>query len=275
MKQAFKGSNILVPVNLGLEGHFSLIVSDEAGNVKQKCEFKNLITDLGLNGIGINGTSWTAYIGVGTGTAVPSIADTALSGTLYSIALPQNLSYDVVHGNVTSSPRYSWSRWSVQTPKGAAAGTWTEVGVGRNLTTLWSRELIRDSNGDPTSLVVTSIDYLTLQYELRVYYSETDVTGTKVISGTSHDYIARFDGGQSSDLAAQMVVGNWMRGGSAPGRAGLRVYNGALQAVGLAPAGASADTGGYYTIGSYVSGSYKKEKGLHPLTTRMLLRQAV
>jgi hypothetical protein len=260
MKQIFarRNNSLFIPAKVGLEGRFTLTVTDEEGRVKARREFKNLITNLGLNGIGTNGSMWTSVICLGTGTTDPQETDTALSGTIYSIALPYNALYGPpYHGNVTSSPRYSWSRWTVQTPKGAAQGTWTEIGVGRSSSALWSRELILDAIGNPTSLVVTAIDYLTLEYELRVYYNETDVTGTQVISGISYDFTARLLG-QDDALAARMVIGSWMNAASIGGRAGLKVYNGALNAIMIAPGGAVAETGRFYTVASYINNSYTK-----------------
>lgn len=238
----------------GLEGWFTIIARNPDGSIRLVREFKNLITDLGLNGIGTDGASWATVICLGTGTAAPNVIDTALSGTIISVTGGTSTS-----GNVDSTPHYSWNRWSRTFAQGAATGTWTEIGIGRSTTALWSRALILDGVSAPTSLPIIATDILTVQYELRVYYKETDTTGTKTVSGVSTDYIVRPY--QKHTLPGRMLSGTWMGGASISTRPGLIVYSGALNAAWVAPGGSSA--GGFgsstpYTVGAYVASSYKK-----------------
>lgn len=247
--------SIKLKAGFGFEGRFTLTARNPDGSVRLIREFKNLITDLGLNGIGTNGASWATNICLGTGTATPNVADTALSGTVISVTGGSGTS-----GDVAVSPRYSWSRWTRAFAQGAATGIWTEIGIGRTSTALWSRALILDGLGAPTSLPIIATDILTVEYELRVYYNEADVTGTREISGVSTSYIVRPYQARY-DIASKAITGTWMSGPSIDTRPGLMVWNGALNAAWAGPAGAAA--GGFgsttpYTVGAYVSSSYEK-----------------
>ena len=99
--------NVKANAGLGFEGRFSITARNPDGSIRLIREFKNLITDLGLNGIGTNGTAWSTLIGLGTGTATPSVSDTSLSGTVISVTGGTSSA-----GAVTSSPRYDWGRWT-------------------------------------------------------------------------------------------------------------------------------------------------------------------
>lgn len=235
----------------GLEGWFTITARNPDGSIRLSRRFKNLITDLGLNGIGTNGTAWFTAICLGTGTAAPNVSDTALSGTTASITGGTQVS-----GNVTTSPRYTWCRWTKTFAQGAATGTWTEIGIGRSVTALWSRALILDGLLAPTSLPIIATDILTLEYELRVYYNETDVTGTKTISGVSTDYTVRLYS-QYTLLAYYMLSGLWMNGPSFSTRSGFRCFNGSLGDIMDTPTGSQTEATSY-TIPAYVNGSYKK-----------------
>jgi hypothetical protein len=74
---------------------------------------------------------------------------------------------------------------------GTLNGTYTEVGVGWGNTTLFSRALIVDGSGNPTSITVLSDEVLDVYYRLRKYPPLVDVTGTRVISSVSYDYTLR------------------------------------------------------------------------------------
>jgi hypothetical protein len=239
---------------LGLQGFYKITVRGPDGDIRRQLEFPNLITNLGLNGIGTDGTSWMTKVALGTGTGAPAVGDTSLSGTVVqtteSIASGQYTS-----GTVTGPPQYGYSRYSAVFTQGQATGTWTEVGIGRNSTTLWSRALILDGGGNSTSLTIQAIEQLTVEYELRCYMNLNDVTGNVTISGTSYAYTIR----PFNQLYPYwMVQGGWMYGAGTPSYA-VAVYNGALNAAWVDPSGTSSTiNGGTVTVAAYSSNSYTK-----------------
>lgn len=240
---------------IGMKGFFTITsrVPDGEGGLRvhQKLEFQNLITNNGLNGIGTNGTAWSTTIALGTGTATPNVSDTSLSGTVISVTSGTSTGGDYTAG----TPRYRWGNWSKTFAQGAATGTWTEIGIGRSSTNLWSRARILDSGGSPSSITITAIEVLTVEYRLEVYQDETEHTGTIMIGGVIYDWTTRAYGGLS---AFTMMSGSLMAGPSAAGYA-CGVWSGALNANYVLPTtGTEAGGATAVTVAAYVSGSYEK-----------------
>ncbi|WNZ57014.1 hypothetical protein QT397_06620 [Microbulbifer sp. MKSA007] len=155
-------------------------------------EFENLITDLGLDQLGTKSPhNCTSNCYVGSGSTTPTVNDTDMSA------------YKAIHNTLQSSARSaqaSTDPWYLSLQKvyrfdqGDAAGNLSEVGVGWANTSsgnLFSRALIQDADGNPSSITVLSDEYLDVTYELRIYPELDDVTGVVTIGGVDYDYIAR------------------------------------------------------------------------------------
>ena len=174
--------------------------ADTGELIQQLGPFCNLITDAGLNRVGTAGAG--AAVFVGTGSAAPATTDTQL----------QNF---FAH---TTSTSESWNgtleRGDVSTDyfvRGAgtwrfAAGTFSntnlsEVGIGwfdpnvSNPTAnhrCFSRALIVDGVGSPTTITLLSDEVLDVTYSLKHYpYVGSDVIQTVNISGTAHTFTTR------------------------------------------------------------------------------------
>lgn len=165
--------------------------------------FDNLITLQGLDQIGnppvFNTSSGIPFInthcGVGTGTTAPSTADTVLESPLamYPSTAGSNVescssSYVAASG---PDPAYYRAIWTYTFPAGAAAGNLSEVGVGGTLSgsttpILFSRALIVDGSGVPTTITVLSDEILVVTYELRLYIDQTDTAYSFFINTTSY-----------------------------------------------------------------------------------------
>jgi hypothetical protein len=238
-------------LKMGLKGKYTLRVTRPGVGVIRVLEFDNIITDLGLNGIGSNGTSWATAVALGTGTATPAVGDTAVSGTVVSTTTTNG----TASGTITSGiNRYAWYRWTRRFAQGVATGNWTEVGIGRNSTTLWSRALILDGSDMPTTLTIIATDFLDVDYELRVYPSEVDATGMRTIGGIDTNYIVR-PASIAVGAAADMLAGGWML---APNSSFINYYGpGVFGANYIFPTGTSV-SGSSPSVAAYSSGSYRK-----------------
>jgi hypothetical protein len=77
--------------------------------------------------------------------------------------------------------------------QGAVVGNISEVGIGWATTgnTLFSRALILDNLGSPTTITLVAIDQLTVYYRLRVAPTLTDATGSVTIGSTTYNYTSR------------------------------------------------------------------------------------
>lgn len=188
---------------VGLEGWYTLRAIRRSGRVTRERTFKvearrelppfrNLITDLGLNRFGSTPSS-SVYdrCHVGTGTATPSVTDTQLQNFLAAVSTE-----NPVTSIANSGPPdyYSYRTFTWISAVGALGNNnLTEIGISGQNTNglLFSRELIRDSSGNPAAFPITDDEQLEVTYELRLYPNLNDVPATVMVGSNSHDTITR------------------------------------------------------------------------------------
>jgi hypothetical protein len=189
---------------VGLEGWFTLRAIRRSGRVTRERKFKvgevrelprfhNLITNLGLDRFGsVAGSNLYSSCHVGTGTAPPSYTDTQLQNYLATVG--SSPSSSAGFGNSGPPDYYAYQTFTWTSAIGALGNNnLTEIGVGgTNPTgTLFSRELIRDSNGNPAAFPISSDEQLQVTYELRLYPNLADVPATVTVGSSSYDTITR------------------------------------------------------------------------------------
>lgn len=174
-------------INVGVAGRFKLEAVNEATGERRELApwFDNLITDQGLNHLGTSGIG--QFCLVGTGSTAPAVTDTTLASKLAHTTTNTSVTY----GGQASAPYYSWVRVVFNFAAGVAAGNLTELGVGINTTLLFSRTLIKDGSGNPTTITVLPSEALDVTYELRMYAPSMDSTHTTVIGGVSYTGVVR------------------------------------------------------------------------------------
>lgn len=211
-----------------MRGRFKLEVLRPDGRVRLVREFPNLITDAGLNVIGTSG-SWLAACRVGTGTATPNVADTALASHLAGTGTLQ--------ANTSSAqstpPYYGMRTRTYRFAAGVAAGNVAEVGIATQTApggTLFSRALVLDGDGDPTTITVLSDEVLDVTYQLQ-YFPQEETVGVATIGGVDYDVTTR-----ASDVTNS---GFWASSGTTGGLSAAFAYNGAIGAVTTSPSGSS------------------------------------
>src|SRR5690606_16896989 len=151
--------------------------------------FNNLILDQGLNQIGgsFNGSTLNNAF-VGTGNAAPNVGDTQLQ----SLLATSNSILSVSASTSAVSPYGASKTWVFRFNAGVAAGNLAEVGVGNAATLLFSRALIQDDLGNPTTFPVAGDEVLDVTYQLTYFPPLDDVLGTIEITGSgNHDFIWR------------------------------------------------------------------------------------
>ena len=177
-------------IHRGLSGRYRIEAHDpETGSTRLLADwFENLITDNGLDLVG-SSASYTSCCQVGTGATAASNSDT----TLQSYVAGTNTVSSTETGVSGSSPYYAYLRKKYDFALGAVVGNMSEVGVGTTTTTgnLFSRALIVDGGGSPTTVSVLVTEQLRVTYELRFYAYETDVTGSMLVGGVSTSYTLR------------------------------------------------------------------------------------
>lgn len=176
--------NIKLPP-VGLKGIMRMVVSKDA-EMKEVThdtgEFPNLITNVGMNRVGTvdtNSTSSAASFNslcgrfvVGSGQTPPAFTDTALQAP---VAFASS-----VASMVSESSNYTRGWYEItmrhQFGQGQAAGNLSEIGIQHTSDSgpLWSRALILDGNGNPTTITVLADDFLTCYYTLRIMIPQED-----------------------------------------------------------------------------------------------------
>lgn len=226
---------------IGFAGRFKLeAVNAETGERRVLAPwFNNLITDQGLNRIGTGPIG--GYCHVGTGNAAPAVTDTALAAKL---AHTTSVISGVSSGSATL-PYYGSRTQVFRFGVGVASGNLSEVGIGYSATALFSRALIKDSSGNPTTITVLPSEYLDVTYELRMYAPAADVPFSVVISGVTYTGVVRAAQATTFSDTADPWYGGYLFGsGAALGtNTQPRAYNGALGTATTAPSGAGSVLG--------------------------------
>ena len=158
----------MIKVKVGMAGYFKIDVIKPDGSIKELAPFqKNLILNQGLDN-----NLYKNYCHVGTGTSTPVVTQTGLDARVADVAGSGNSSV-----NSGSAPYYTDSTqtftYAVGTFNGEAL---TEIGLGSTgVTSLWSRSLIKDSGGVPTSITILNDEILVVTYTIRIIPPTTDV----------------------------------------------------------------------------------------------------
>lgn len=151
------------------------------GSRRKVCDdFDNLITNGGLDWwsgayYGMSYDTPLNRLSVGSGSSAPQFTDENLQSPVAIV----DRQGDIQDGyTVDGNTRFAWTRRTYTFGQGVAAGnlsemgTWCSIGLGGSSPTeriLFSRALITDANGNPTTITILPDEFLTVTYELRVY----------------------------------------------------------------------------------------------------------
>ena len=177
---------ISINEKIRMEGFYSFKVSNSKGESRDLSgiiaeDHKNLILDVGLNALGT--TSVVSACKVGTGVTPVAVSQTDLATPLAITSTLQSSST----GRNSTAPYYTWGRRTFRFGQGTAAGNLTEVGVTYGGgSSLFSRALIVDSGGNPTTLTILADEWLDVTYELRIYQDLVDKTFNINLLGVDH-----------------------------------------------------------------------------------------
>lgn len=237
-----------------IQGHWRLDVRRPDGRIRETRRFPNLITDAGLNAIGTS-DDWLRYCAVGTGSAAPNVSDTQLQAQVGSRT---NTIQDSNNSAQGSPPYYGFTSKTFRFGAGAAAGNLAEIGIFTAATSgiCWSRALILDSMGSPTTLTVLSDEFLDATYEVRIMVPTDDVLDTVDITGVGTlDLTIR----AANATSLQWAPGGGFRAGSIGGVYFAALYTGAInESVTGAPSGTSANASSI-SVASYGDNNLYRE----------------
>ncbi|WP_444921167.1 hypothetical protein ACJJID_01450 [Microbulbifer sp. CnH-101-G] len=213
-------------------------------------QFENLITDLGLNRLGEASPSTAAgNCYVGSGSATPQVTDSDMNRF---VAKHNTLLSDTQSAQSSVDPWYLAMRKTYRFNPLGSANNLSEVGVGWSNPAngaLFSRALIRDADGNPSSITVLADEYLDVTYELRLYPDLRDFNGVVTIGGEAYNYLAR------ASRVNNAGNGNWYFASRGNYGGSAAAYSGDIGDIAGNPSGTSGGAG--LAIGSYSNGSYE------------------
>lgn len=102
---------------------------------------------------------------------------------------------------------FGWTRTTKTSPRGAAAGNISELtcGWGGNNVSAFARALVRDAEGNPTTITILPDEVLTLTWELRRWWvSSSPHTIAYTIDGTPHETLVSY---MPESLIAKSISG--------------------------------------------------------------------
>lgn len=172
----------MIELKSELEGIIKLEIIKEDGTLKEaeglNVPFYNLITDTGLDYLNIGRAieSACAYCKVGTSSAIPTVSDTTLGAQTGSTSSPGTTTNSVQY---TAEPYYSAHQIVYTFAVGAVSGNLTEIGFFSAASggVMWSRALIKDSGGNPTTLTLLATEQLKVTYTV-CRYIPASLTGS-------------------------------------------------------------------------------------------------
>lgn len=180
-----------------VSGKYTFSVSRKKGVSRGVvAEFDNLILDYGLRDM-LDGDAGRLlnYLHVGTSSLEPAVDQFALGSHIAYAACAPLAPRELVGG----SPFVNVQRFQATFPEGEAVGSIAEVGVGPGNPTLpsgptnslFSRALVRDSEGAPTVVEVAEDEVLNVTYTLTVSIDVSDKLFTLNLSSGVHTGVLR------------------------------------------------------------------------------------
>jgi len=176
------------------------LIHAKTGLIKRHLEFPNVITTSFLNTLGANtsGSTFMAawvingWIGVGTGNATPSAADTSLQ-TATGVRT-QSQGGGTTTTGIGAANAYHYCRVVREFTEAQSNGNLTEFGMfnASSSGVMLCRQLFKDGGGSPTEIVKTSDDKLRITYEYRIYPPTVDGSGGPItINAANYNYTSR------------------------------------------------------------------------------------
>ena len=173
-----------------LAGEYELSIANTETGIKKHYCFHNLITDTGLNTFGTSADDMhnvqLRSCQLGSGSSTPLVTDTQLASPLTSRVENDYYRWSsgrVITSQLTTSPYYVEYGLSYTFSQGSVVGNISELGIFTKEDVLFSRALIKDSNGDPVTITVTAIEQVTVKYKIRNYFT-SHIAGTGTINIT-------------------------------------------------------------------------------------------
>ena len=263
--QLLENSREIVTPSAGTSGHFSITGTLPDGRSRVIADWQpNLITDAGLERWGTGAP--IINCSVGSGNTPPTVNDSGL----VSFIAQQSSIPSTTYGARASAPYYGWMRRTFRFNPPGANHNLSEVGFGweTNGSNLWSRALIKNSEGVPVTVTWLGSETLDVVYEVRKYPWLEDVPYETTISGRTYSGVMRccnvtsgssaYNGGWAFERDYAQSLGRYNSDTSA-NYYFVTAYNENIGAITSSPGGTSAsNTNPLTTFDPYAAHSLKR-----------------
>jgi hypothetical protein len=241
-------------LSTGIFGEYRIIVKKKDQVVQDTGWFKNLILNSGLDFFGnvnepLRNETAYRYCKVGTGTSTPIVTQTALDSQLGETAYDSYTTTSPVVSPDYINQNVAFYEFDI----GQIVGTIAEIGVGwiSGIGSLFSRALILDALGNPTTITLTSINQLQVYYRLNFVPSTTDFNGSFVIGSTTYNYTGRHSSILGFNPYAYPSAFNGFSSSVASYGSDFT-----LEPITNNPGGTFAGSNSSKTLSTYISGNY-------------------
>lgn len=164
----------MLKANIGVQAHFKLVARTSDGSERNLTDwFPNLVLDSGLDRMSQG--AWFNGVAVGTGNSEPLVTNVGLDSFLASTTTAEEASSS---RQMNTLPYYYSLVTVFRFAQGAAAGNLSEIAMTWGGGNCWNRALIKDINGNPTTITVLENEFLDVYTELRIYPKMTDTITT-------------------------------------------------------------------------------------------------
>jgi hypothetical protein len=240
------------------QGWFNIkLIDAKTGRVKRELDFPNLIVDAGLDFLGSGGASGTCMNNaqMGTGGTAPVASDTALQTPIGTRVIKDS-------AVTASGPAFAYWQQTLQFTflEANANGNLAEIGLfsASSGGTMWTRQVLKDGTGTPTTITKTSAERLQVTYNVRLHSPTVDVGGNVTISGVVYAYTVRAAQINQSGAWGAFPLAGFFAGGSTAAYATESNVLGTTSGVIAGPQdGTTTQTS--TTIGAYTPGSFNRQ----------------
>ena len=161
-------------VDVGVQALFKLVARTNDGSERDLTDwFPNLVLDSGLNRMSQG--AWFTQVAVGTGNSEPLVTNVGLDSFLASTS---TITEAGSSRQLNTLPYYYSLVTVFRFAQGVAAGNLSEIAMTWGGNNCWNRALIKDINGNPTTVTVLPNEFLDVYTELRIYPKMTDTLST-------------------------------------------------------------------------------------------------
>lgn len=180
---------------LKVKGEVNLVVKSSNGEKRETGFFKNLILDSFFPKLQSGGFSAPIRISVGTGSTPPAVTDTQLENRVSPPTIAA-ASFDNASTAEDVNNIYYTNEFRQRFTIGSVVGNIAEVAASFNENPsagIGTRTLVKDLQGNPTTITVLATEELTVYYKFTVVVPKSDSVSVVDVNGTPTTVTMRVD----------------------------------------------------------------------------------